>query len=132
MPMPCFSTRAKYSRQVRQSGVIFRWSYSTLSALTMASLSGAADPPSPVISVVMPWKIFDGSVGSTSTVSSDCPSMSMKPGATIFPCASIVCFAGAPARRPIAAIRPSRMATSAAYQGEPVPSITRPLAITRS
>ncbi len=52
----------------------------------MASLSGATEPPSPVISVVIPWKIFDGRRGSTRMVSSDCPSMSMNPGATTMPC----------------------------------------------
>src|SRR6476661_6315570 len=98
----------------------------------IASFSGATDPPSPVISVVMPWKIFDGRCGATMIVNSDCPSMSMKPGATTRPWASIVRLADAPARRPIAAIRPSRMPTSAAYQGEPVPSITWPLTMTTS
>jgi len=29
----------------------------------MKSLSGAIDPPSPVISVVMPWKILEGRCG---------------------------------------------------------------------
>ena len=92
----------------------------------MASFSGATEPPSPVISVVMPWKIFDGRCGSTRIVSSDCPSMSMKPGATTLPAASIVCFRGGVRQRPIAAMRPSRMPTSPEYHGEPVPSTTWP------
>ena len=52
----------------------------------MASLIGATESPSPVISVVMPWKIFEGRRGSTRMVSSDWPSMSMNPGATTLPC----------------------------------------------
>ena len=60
-------------------------------------------------------------------VSSDWPSMSMNPGATTLPATSIRRAAAAPARWPIAAIRPSRMPTSAAYHGEPVPSTMCPL-----
>src|SRR5579862_589753 len=96
------------------------------------SLSGATDPPSPVTSVVMPWKIFEGRCGFTRIVSSDWPSMSMNPGATTIPCASTRRVAAEPASRPIAAIRPPRIPTSAAYQGEPVPSMTWPFAITTS
>src|SRR6266542_3389195 len=44
------------------------------------SSSGAIDSPSPVTSVVMPWKIFDAARGSTRTLYSDCPSRSMNPG----------------------------------------------------
>ncbi len=88
--------------------------------------------PSPVISVVIPWKIFEGSRGFTRIVSSDCPSMSMNPGATTFPWASIVRFAAALPRSPIAAIRPSRIPTSPEYHGEPVPSTMCPWVITTS
>ena len=88
--MPCFSSRAKYCRKVRQSGVMLYWRKSVLSALMMASFSGATEPPSPVTSVVMPWKILDGRCGLTRMVNSDWPSMSMKPGATTMPCASMV------------------------------------------
>lgn len=65
-------------------------------------------------------------------VVSDCPSISMKPGATTIPCASIVRLAEALDRNPIAAMRPSRIATSPEYQGEPAPSTMRPLRIMRS
>ena len=58
---------------------------------------------------------------------SDWPSMSMKPGATISPFASMVVRAVASGNRPIATMRPSRMATSPWYHGEPVPSMMRPL-----
>src|SRR5580692_7213533 len=55
--------------------------------------------------------------------SSDWPSMSIKPGATTFPAASMVRARDAAARLPMAAILPSLMPTSAEYQGEPVPSM---------
>src|SRR5579863_10039189 len=98
----------------------------------MASLSGAAEPPSPVISEVMPWKIFEGRRGSTRMVISDCPSMSMKPGATTLPAASIVRRRVASERLPMATILPSRIPTSPEYQGEPVPSMMCPLVMTMS
>src|SRR5690349_6947396 len=58
--------------------------------------------------------------------------MSMNPGATTMPRASMVFRAGAPARSPMAAICPFRIPTSPAYQGEPVPSMMWPLRMTRS
>src|SRR5438034_4792949 len=58
--------------------------------------------------------------------------MSMKPGATTWPCASIVRVRVLAARLPISAIFPPRMPISPEYQGEPVPSIMRPLVITMS
>ena len=98
----------------------------------MASLMGAIELPSPVISVVMPWKIFEGRRGSTRMVSSDWPSMSMKPGATTFPAASMVRLRGAAERLPMAAIFPSRIPMSPEYHGEPVPSMMWPWVMTRS
>src|SRR5713101_18649 len=65
-------------------------------------------------------------------VYSDCPSMSMKPGATTLPRASIVRARFASLRLPMAAIFPSRIPTSPEYHGEPVPSIMWPSVITRS
>ena len=56
----------------------------------------------------------------------------MNPGATTSPVASIRVFASAPFRLPIATIRSPRMATSAANQGAPVPSTTRPPVMTTS
>src|SRR5438105_14155737 len=58
--------------------------------------------------------------------------MSINPGATTIPRASMERRAGAFPRFPTAAILPPRMATSPAYHGDPVPSIIRPLRITRS
>jgi hypothetical protein len=79
-----------------------------------------------VISVVIPWKIFEGRCGFASMEASDCPSMSIKPGATIMPRASIIRLASAPSSAPICTIRPFRTATSPEYQGEPVPSMMWP------
>src|SRR5438094_416172 len=53
-------------------------------------------------------------------------------GDTERPLASIVRLAGWPARRPIAAIFPSRIATSPTHDGLPVPSTMRALAIRTS
>ena len=98
----------------------------------IASLSGAIEPPSPVISVVIPWKILDGRCGFTRMVSSDWPSISMKPGATTSPRASTRFVASLPASLPMAAIRPERIPRSAEYHGEPVPSTMRPFSMTTS
>src|SRR5258708_1049255 len=65
-------------------------------------------------------------------VYSDCPSMSMKPGATTFPRASMVRERCAPLRLPMEAIFPARIPISPEYQGEPVPSMTWPLGMNRS
>ena len=98
----------------------------------MLSLSGAMLPPSPVNSVVMPWKILEGRWGLTSMVNSDCPNMSMNPGVTIIPAASMVCFALPRISVAISTMRPPLMASSPEYQGEPVPSMMRPFRIIRS
>ena len=100
--------------------------------MSVASLTGAADPPSPVTSEVMPWRILDSAELSASSVISDWPSMSMKPGATTWSAASIRRRAVAFERSPTAAMRSPAMPTSARNQGAPVPSTTRPPAITRS
>ena len=96
------------------------------------SFTGAIDTPSPVISVVMPWVILLAARLSTSTLNSDWPSRSMKPGATTCPAASMRVAAVARDRLPIAAMRSPTMPTSARNHGAPVPSTTRPLAITTS
>ena len=61
-----------------------------------------------------------------------CEWMSMKPGDTILPAASIVRAPRACSSRPMAAMRPSLTATSATYHGLPVPSTSFPPTITRS
>src|SRR5579883_1981525 len=58
--------------------------------------------------------------------------MSIKPGATTIPRASIVRERGAPARLPIAAIFPPRSPMSPECHGDPVPSMMRPLTMTMS
>ena len=104
----------------------------SLASAIIASLTGAIEAPSPVTSVVMPCVIFEAARLSTRTLYSDCPSRSMKPGTTSIPFASIVRFAGRPARAPTATIFPSRTPTSPANQGAPLPSTTRPPVKSRS
>src|SRR3984957_20715033 len=58
--------------------------------------------------------------------------MSMNPGATIIPVRSMVRLREGRDKLPMAAMRPALMATSPAYQGDPVPSMIWPLAMTRS
>src|ERR1035438_8912961 len=58
--------------------------------------------------------------------------MSMNPGATTLPAASMVRLRGAAVRLLMAAFLPSRMPTSPEYQGEPVPSMMWPWVMTRS
>src|SRR2546421_1953514 len=58
--------------------------------------------------------------------------MSMKPGATYIPAASIARSHFARPRRPTRAIFPSRIPMSATRHGEPVPSSTRPPRMTTS
>ena len=101
-------------------------------SLIIRSFTGAIEVPSPVISVVTPCMIFDAARPSTRTLNSDWPSMSMNPGATTSPDASIVWRAGRPASRPIAAIRSPVMAMSPSNQGAPVPSTMRPPVIRTS
>ena len=57
---------------------------------------------------------------------------SMKPGATMSPVASIVSGALSRGRMPMAAIRPSLIATSARRRGAPDPSISVPPVMSRS
>src|SRR5688572_10006930 len=57
--------------------------------------------------------------------------MSMKPGVTTWPCASISCRARA-VTRPISTMRPSLMAMSATKAGKPEPSTIRPPRTMRS
>ena len=132
MPAPCLSRRLKYSSSVRQSTVRLNRRLKSSCSFRIRSLTGAMDSPSPVISVVTPIMTLLIARGSISTYCSDCPSMSMKPGATICPRASISRLACAPLRFPIRAMRSSLMAMSALKTGLPVPSITRPLRMIRS
>ena len=101
-------------------------------SLSVVSLTGAAEPPSPVTSEVMPWRTLDSAALSASSVISDWPSMSMNPGATTWSAASMRRRAAARERSPTATTRSPARPTSARNQGAPVPSTTRPPAMTRS
>src|ERR1700720_434272 len=65
-------------------------------------------------------------------VISDCPNISIKPGATTLPWASMVRVRASADRLPMAAIFPRRMPMSPEYQGEPDPSMMWPFVMTRS
>jgi hypothetical protein len=85
-----------------------------------------------VISEVMPCRIFDSARLSASRFISDCPSMSMNPGATMWSRASMRRTAAAFERSPTATMRSPLIPMSARNQGAPVPSTMRPPAMTRS
>ena len=84
----------------------------TVSAWSAVSGAGL-NPQLPTTSVVTPWWILLSPVGQSRSERSEWLCMSMKPGQTTRPRASTRSPAGAPARSPIAAIRPRRMPTSA-------------------
>jgi hypothetical protein len=67
-------------------------------------LTGAIDVPSPVTSVVTPWRILLAARPSTRWLNSDWPRRSMNPGATTRLVASIVVAAVAPPSAPRAVI----------------------------
>src|SRR5215475_6162728 len=85
-----------------------------------------------MISVVTPWRTLLSALGLIGRVKSEWVLMSMNPGATASPCASITRVALSPRRGPIAAMRPSATARSPPTPGLPVPSIRRPLRIRMS
>src|SRR5690242_6929737 len=85
-----------------------------------------------MISVVTPWRTLLSAFGLIGSVKSEWVLMSMKPGATASPCASIVRVAVPSRCGPIAAMRPSATARSPATPGLPLPSINRPLRIRMS
>ncbi len=82
------------------------------SSAASAAVSGATDPPSPVTSVVTPCVIFDKTRLSISTLISDWPIMSMKPGATTSPPTSTVSRACISGTTPTAAILSPLSATA--------------------
>src|SRR5438045_2269522 len=79
-----------------------------------------------MISVVTPWRTLLSALGLIGKVKSECVLMSMKPGVTARPSASITLVAPCGTERPSAAIRPSRTATSPTSPGRPLPSIKVP------
>ena len=84
-----------------------------LPGVLVLPLIGAIDSPSPVISVVTPIMTLLIARGSISRYVSDWPSMSMKPGATTRPCASIGRVAVACESLPILTMRSPLIARSA-------------------
>ncbi len=88
------------------------------------------DPHWQTNSVVTPWCTIESAVGFAMNASSEWLCMSMKPGETTSPFASITASASeAGSRVFISAILPASTATSALYQGAPVPSTTKPFFI---
>src|SRR5436853_6327376 len=114
MAVPFFSRNAKYSPSDRHG-------YRGFGCLPSAML-GHADDTSPVISLVIPWVIFEIACGPRRTVNSEWPSMSMNPGATTCPPASITRLAVNPGTDgPTYAIRSPTVPTLPRYHGLPVP-----------
>ena len=83
-------------------------------------------PQWPMTSVVTPWRTLLSAWGMRARVKSEWVLMSMKPGATTRPLASIMRAPAAVMSPPMAAMRPSLNATSARRPGAPVPSMTSP------
>src|SRR5262249_45253407 len=83
----------------------------------------------PTTSVVTPWRTLDSADGQPSYTRSECEWMSMKPGATIRPRASMVRAASPERLGPTATMRSFSMATSATTAGAPLPSTTVPFLI---
>src|SRR5882724_920123 len=79
-----------------------------------------------MISVVTPWRTLLSALGLIGRVKSEWVLMSMKPGATARPPASITLVASVSSSAPMAAMRPSRMARSPGLPAAPVPSSSRP------
>src|SRR5512136_833374 len=82
--------------------------------------------------VVIPWSSLESSSGWANTRRSECVCMSMKPGETTWPAASIVRTASPPTRWRIETIRSPWIPTSPRTQGLPDPSTIRPFLITTS
>src|SRR5437867_2135280 len=110
MLIPCRSSVAKYSGM---------------------RAAGTGVPPSPPIAVVTPCRTLFSASPLRGRTPPDWSIMSIQPGDTYFPRASIS-VRPRPSTLPIRTNRPSRMATSARIQGFPAPSSTRPFRITTS
>ena len=96
--------------------------------------NGAYELPStPISSVVMPWRTFGSCCGSARITSPECACMSMKPGQTTCPVASMRRRASMPLVSPRRMrTRSSSTATSPKKPGLPVPSMTKPPPMSRS
>ena len=105
-------SRAKYSRSSGRTGA-------------------KPTPQLPITADVTPCQQGDATIGSQKTCASRWVWMSMKPGVTRQPSASMV-RAALPSTWPTAAIRSPCTATSAGVGSAPVPSTSVPFRITRS
>ncbi|MNL20545.1 hypothetical protein D3C87_1418000 [compost metagenome] len=89
-------------------------------------------PQLPTTTDVMPWLVFHSRPGFSTNIRSSWPCESIKPGATILPCAATRCVALTPDRSPMAAMRSPATPTSARSLGPPRPSMTQPPSMIRS
>src|SRR5437764_394917 len=96
--LPFFSRVAKYWPSVVHGARSFGGASESLTA----GLTGPGECPSPVTSVVTPWRTLASTCGSRSTEYCDWPRRSMKPGATTLSCASSVAVAAVEERSPMA------------------------------
>src|SRR5215212_711073 len=85
-----------------------------------------------MISVVTPWRTLLSAFGLMGRVKSECVLMSIKPGATARPAASIVLFASPARFGPMLAMQPAVIATSPGTPALPLPSNNSPFRIRRS
>src|SRR5580704_12135817 len=79
-----------------------------------------------MISVVTPWRTLLSAFGLIGSVKSECVLMSIKPGATASPSASMIFRAASVPCAPTIAMRPPSMARSDAMPGLPAPSYKIP------
>ena len=127
------STASAYSPNDDQVRFTARRASSRSSSASARPLTGALDPPQfPHTTRVTPMCSALSRASLTNIASSECEWMSMKPGATTCPAASVTRAPSAARSRPTAAIRPSRTSTSARRSGAPVPSTTVPPRMSRS
>ncbi len=127
-PRPPRDTRRTSSTASRAR----RGSRSVRSSIAAGIGSGAGEwPQLPTTIVVTPWAIALRARGSARTVTSAWLWMSMKPGATTRPVASISVVAVTPGSGPTSTIRSPVIATSVT-RGGPSPPITVPPRISRS
>src|SRR5258705_8709666 len=103
-----------------------------MSCLNSSDTGAGEKPQLPTTSVVTPWRIFDSARRLSQRRQSECECMSMKPGVTVRPAASMVRPAGSAERSPTAVTRSPVTPTSARRAGAPVPSMTWPPVILMS
>ena len=127
------STAAAYSPNDDHVRLTSSRASSRSSSASARPLTGADEPPQfPQTTRVTPmWRALSRA-SFTNIASSECEWMSMNPGVIIRSETSSVRASSWARSRPIAAMRPSFIATSARRAGAPVPSMTLPPRSTRS